>query len=78
MDADHIAPPQSSAVCGGKQQCYGMRAKAPLRAIKYSSAIRHQALWLYPHRVVKRTTKKTAPENNNKTEKSLQKQKKQR
>lgn len=48
MDADHITPPQSSAVCGWKQQSYGMRAKAPLRAIKYSSAIRQRALGSIP------------------------------
>lgn len=34
----------------------------------------HTALspWLYPHRIVQQTTKKTAPENNNNTRKSLQ------
>lgn len=31
-----------------KEQRYGMRAKVPLRAIKYSSAIRHQALGSIP------------------------------
>lgn len=31
-----------------KQRRYGMRAKVPLRAIKYSSAIRHQALGSIP------------------------------
>ena len=38
-----------------------VRVKAPLRAIKYSFAIRHRALGP----IVQQTTKKSAPENNN-------------
>ncbi|KAF3844743.1 hypothetical protein F7725_007906 [Dissostichus mawsoni] len=41
INADHIAPPQSSEACGGKKQSYVRGAMAPLGAIKYSSAIRH-------------------------------------
>lgn len=51
-----------------------VRVKAPLRAIKYSFAIRHQALGS----IMQQTAKKPAPENNNNMagKKSLQKQEK--